>query len=236
MSMSFRLLLDPQGGEGTTAPEKKVPASEPEGYKALLEKHGSPDAVALTLYTDNYKLRDKNRELSARIPAEGAVVLSGDDAARWRSYQELGKPDDLKKIVREHGEFSKENGRLKRTTELDDIADLAGYKRSVFRTVAGDTAFVVTEEKKRDASTGKDVVVRVPHVKGEGDETTPLSEYAEAHWTDFLPSLDTDQGKQAGPRGTPPRDFPPTTDPAERRRGGDPATAFLLKQGGYTRQ
>lgn len=230
--MSVRLLLDPQGGEGTTAPEKPDLTKQAQN---LAEKHGSADAALVLMLTEAKAYREEIKALKGKQPAEGAVVLTGDDAARWRSYQELGTPENLRKIVREHGEVSKENATLKRTTHLDEIADLAGMKRSVLRQVAGDTQFTVKDETRRDAATGKDEPFKAVYVTGEDGKETPIEKHAEAHWTDFLPALRPETGEKARPIGTPPREFPPTTDPAERRRVADPAMAERAASGLYAR-
>ncbi|PDW02288.1 hypothetical protein [Candidatus Viridilinea mediisalina] len=68
----------PQGG----APASDL-ASQGEalaGLQRLLERQGGDSGrVAELLYRENYELRERARQLSERLPAQGAVVL---DAAR----------------------------------------------------------------------------------------------------------------------------------------------------------
>lgn len=70
-------------------------------YRAYLP-HGTPEAVAALakkngdLESDNKKLRDQRTELNKKVPAEGAVVLQGDEAKRWEAFVALGKtPEEL---------------------------------------------------------------------------------------------------------------------------------------------
>ena len=84
----------PQGGEGQQPSD-------------LLDRYGK-DALKLAekladAQRDNYRLREKNRTLTAELtdakgkaPADGARVLSKDEAAAYDAYTALGAPAALK--------------------------------------------------------------------------------------------------------------------------------------------
>lgn len=66
------------------------------------QQFGTPDEVdgkmkeSDRVKGENATLREKKRALEAKVPAEGATVLTGDDAKRWDAYQALNKtPEEL---------------------------------------------------------------------------------------------------------------------------------------------
>ena len=104
--MTYRILLDPQGGEGAgNNPDPKGAGdgdAVAKAFQALLAKHNNDaGALATKLFDENHSLREKNRELAAKVPLPGSLVLSGDDVAAWPAYQKLGKPGDLEAAVNE---------------------------------------------------------------------------------------------------------------------------------------
>lgn len=208
----------------------------------LIKKHGDANSVAVKLLDENHDLRRRNAELRGQAPAEGSVVLTGDDAGRWRHYQELGKPEDLRKILREHGDLQKRDVEHTRNSELDDLADLLDWKRSVLRRVAGSERFATKEVKEYDRDLGRDNLTIRAYVIATGEDgketEVPVREYAEAHWKDFLPALQLQQGDSpARPGTTPTRDLrKPSRRENDDRRGTDPTTEFLLRTGNYPRQ
>jgi hypothetical protein len=66
------------------------------------QQFGTPDEVdgkvkeADKVKGENAALREKKRAAEAKVPPEGATVLTGDDAKRWDAYTALGKtPEEL---------------------------------------------------------------------------------------------------------------------------------------------
>lgn len=195
----FRLLLDPdaQGAAGdgsssaqqaqsTTATTPAVPAGDPtEGYKKLLEKHqNDASRVAEKLYDENHSHRQTIRELKAKVPGDGSLVLNADQAKAWTAYLELGKPEEIHVLKSEHGQFATERQAAAREKFHGEIAEAHGYKASVLSRLIDQDQI---EVELKDASVnGK--TVKVAHVK-DGDQFTPLPDYAKAHWADFLEVL-----------------------------------------------
>ena len=95
---------------------------------------------------------------------------------------------------------------------------LAGFKPTVLDRLAVQDGLTVVIKAEKDKA-GKDV--EVPHVKGEGDATTPLADYAKTHWADFLPALKGEEARPTPPGSphragaTPPK---PETNPDRPRR------------------
>ena len=155
----------------------------------ILDRHGS-DAIKLaerlaTREGDNYQLREERRQLreqlaqlQGKLPADGAVVLAGDDATAWEAYRALGKLDELQAALSERETTKSELTTLKRDLELRDVAQIANYKIAVLKQLAGDAQFAIKE-----ADGKKSIVVK------DGEKETPLADYAKARWADFLPAL-----------------------------------------------
>lgn len=181
-----------------------------EGLRKLLEKH-SNDATALAtqLYSDNYQLREDKRKLKEQLadaekakPAEGSVVLSKADAERWKAYQELGKPDDLKATVTERDTLKGEVAKAIRTETIRSVAEVAGYNADVLGELAKETQTFAVKEITVDGKTIKQAYIVV---EADGKQVEkPLAEFAEANWKSFLPALQ------------------PTVTPEKRQRQGTP--------------
>jgi hypothetical protein len=228
--MFGRFLLEPQGGEGGGSTTTEVKADDAKAgdkgadlvkaVEGLISRHGDPTAALRVLMGENYASRDRIRELTARLPAGSSLVLDGDDVKHWNTYKQLGTPGDLKKSLDAGQQFEAEAGGFRKAELVRSAAEVHGFKPSVLGTLARDLDIEIAEAKGKD---GKPV--RVAVVRGEGDSKTPLTEYAEAHWADFLPSLRADPA--ARPVGTPtlqrPRTVPAGSGTAAKRR---PTTSF----------
>jgi hypothetical protein len=172
-----------QGGQGGT--QGTQPGDDRQQLQGLLQRHNN-DAMAViaTLLSENHGLRDERRTLRGQLPAQGAVVLSGEDVTRWQAYQQLGAVDALAQQLQAAQTTQTELAGLKRGAQLRQIAEVAGYKESVLGKLPGvdKLAFEVREAQK-DGKSEQTVVVK------DGAAETPIAQYAETHWSDFLPAL-----------------------------------------------
>jgi hypothetical protein len=155
--------------------------------EAAVAKHGDQTGALKAFAADLYAARDDLKAVRAKLPPDGALVLTGDDAKDYGAYRNIGKPSDLRKVVDEHATLATENAGLKRDQELRGVAEKAGVKHAVLKTLAGALAFGETEiETTKDGKKLKSTVVTVKD--GEA-APVPFDEYAAKHWGDFLPAL-----------------------------------------------
>jgi hypothetical protein len=213
MNRLNRILLDPKGEEGGTPPaappapaQQTPPASQgdpAEGWKALLAKmNNDATAVAQKLYDDNRTLRIKLRDARGNAKPDDGLVLQGDDVQAWNEYRALGKAGDLKQAIAERDRFRDEADGLRRAEVHKQAAEVHGYKASVLSDLIDKEKLPI--EVKDEKVNGKPArVAYVKHADDKGKEVeTKLPDYAEKHWSDYLPSL---APTAAPPPGTPRR-------------------------------
>jgi len=189
------------------------------GIERLLERNGNDaNAALLVLYRDNYDLREANRQLKSQVPAEGATVLTGDDAAAWAAYTQLGKPADLQAAIAQRDQAQGDLAKLQRSAMIRTAAEAAGYKPTVLESLDAQTGGAATYEVREVEQDGKRA--KVAYVKVGESEAQPLDQYAQAQWADFLPALVT-QPQATQPPGTP--------YPAQQSGGRAAETDFVAK-------
>ena len=184
-------LYEPDRGSAPPAPAPApaptpvgAPADDRQNLQGLLQRHqGDAMAVIATLLSENHQLRDERRTLRGQVPAQGAVVLSGEAATQWQAYQQLGAPDALTQQLQAAETARQQLAGLQRSQLIRDVADAAGYKPAVLARLAGDTLAFAVRETTVDGKVAKTVVVT------DGDTEQPLADYAKTQWADFLPSL-----------------------------------------------
>jgi len=190
---------DPQGGE---SPKRPRPSDLAAQYHNDAMRVSERLAEVLD---DNFKLREKNRTLAADLatakantPADGARVLSKDEAALWEAYTALGAPDALTQQLATAEGAQSELSTLKRERTMAAAAEAAGYTGK-----AGTLA-------KLPSLAGKDLVVKDVEIDGtktkqafvvaDGKEHA-LAAYITEHDPEFLPALTAEAA--AKPSGTP---------------------------------
>lgn len=185
---------DGRGGSGGGSPA--------DGFSRLLERHGgSYEAVARTLYEDNYDYRRVNRDLKTeneslrgKVPAEGTVILNDDEAHRWQAYQALDlTPDAITARLKEGDEAKTQRDGLVKDQSLRDVAATAGYDFDVLKDKGGALDYEI-REVAADGKQTKQAFVK------DGATTVALHEYAQQHWPKYLPALT--QNSQPRPTGT----------------------------------
>jgi hypothetical protein len=197
MNRLNRILLDPKGGEGdkgdpTPTPTPTPPPKDFDPQVAIREavaKHGDAERALGYFLRDNRKYRKDMAELRAKLPPEGAVVLSGDDAKAWDEYRALGKAGDLKAALGERDRFRDEADGLRRAEVYKQAAEAHGYKAPVLSRLASQEKLQIEiKEEKVGARTAQ--VAYVKGVDDKGKETaTKLPDYAARAWPEFLDSL-----------------------------------------------
>jgi hypothetical protein len=201
------------------APPAPPPAPDPAaGVQALIARHNNDLMRVIDhLYGDNFSLREKNRtlkdqvkDLEGKVPGQGSVVLGSDDAKALEAYKALGDLETLKTALGERDKFKGELGVLQREGVLRDVAEAAGFKLPVLKTLAGDDLSFEIKEVEKDGKKARTAFVK------NGDGEKDIAEYAKEKWADFLPSL---QAQPPAPAGTP---YPNQTS------GGPPPKSDVL--------
>jgi hypothetical protein len=202
-------------------------------FQRLLDRYKNDGiAMAEKLFSENYAYRTQIRDLERQVlevqskaPAEGAIVLTGNDAQTWAAYQALGKPDELKQGLEEKTQLQGKLQNMERETTLRTVAETVGYKAGVLANldkIAKAEGKALSFDVRETTVDGK--TVKAAYVK-DGDKELPLTEYATTNWADFIPAL-TVQGtqQQSGTR------YP--AQHAGNGAGGktDPVEAFLQRQ------
>jgi hypothetical protein len=171
-------------------------AGDRQNVTGLLQRHNN-DAMAViaTLLSENHNLRDERRTLRGQLPAQGTVVLSGEQATAWQAYQQLGAVEALSAQLQGAQTAQAELASLRRESLLGRVQEVSGYKASVLGKLPGaDKLDFQIREVEKDGKKEPTVVVK------DGDKETPLADYAKTNWSDFLPALQVTQTQQ--PTGT----------------------------------
>jgi hypothetical protein len=187
-------------------PDEPGQGADPtQAFQNRLNKlNGDAMAFATQLFDENYRLREDKRTLSAqldetkgKLPADGSVVLTADEAKVYEAYKALGAPEELKTRIDAFPTLEDENKNLKRRDSIREAADV-GFGGSKLR-------FSVLEDRVKAAGGNLEFIVKeegrdkrkVAYVK-DGDKETPLEQYAQKNWADYLPSLKAEQAKRQG--------------------------------------
>jgi hypothetical protein len=191
-------------GNGGQQQQDDQGAADRQQLQGLLARHNNDAmAVVATLLSENHSLRDERRQLRGQIPAQGAVVLSGEQATAWQAYQQLGAIADVQTALTERETTQKELATLRQDLLLRDVASLAKFDLDVLKTIGGNLSYVIKDATENGKAV-KQVLVK------DGETETPIEKYAEAKWGKFLPSLKTETPARPA-IGTPqtPRPQPP---------------------------
>lgn len=184
-------------GSGNPSPDAPPPQADPQaGFQRLVERQGSTDAAAFLLYQENYNYRERLRQaeqqlqdLQGRLPGEGSVVLSVEQAQTWQSYQALGQPDEVQQRISDYN-------RLQQEAHFRSVAEVCGFNPVVLAGLPGVSDLTI--ELGEETANGK--AVRVAYVVQADGKKIALPDYAKQTWGAFLPALQAGSQQQAGPR------------------------------------
>jgi len=161
---------------------------------ALKKKNDDALALASQLFDENFSYRTQIRELKTKVPKEGDIVLTGDEAKEYQSFKALNvKADDAKKAIDSVSTLEKQNKELAGMEALRELADIgldgSKLKLSVLKdqiqTKFPDAVISFKDEKDKD---GK--AVRTAYIKkSEKDSEQNFTDFANAELADYLPSL-----------------------------------------------
>ncbi|HSW29287.1 MAG TPA: hypothetical protein VLH75_07295 [Longimicrobiales bacterium] len=166
--------------------------------EGLIASHGDAKAALRVLYGENYELRDDRRKLREQLEGcqpvpTGGLVLDAAQAAAWKKYEALGKPEDLQAAVTERDELKAKTAKAERDRLAQAAAKACGFKPDVLLKMPG--AEKLRFEVREEAVDGEKAEVAYVITDQQGATPQKLSEYAEANWKEFLPALEAgDEG------------------------------------------
>lgn len=175
-------------------PDEPTPPNPAEAFQKLLDrKNNDANAVALQLFGENFDLREKLRESKTKIPVDGSVVLTADEAKQWKAYVDLGvEPKDIKKALASLPELEKSNKELSGMETFRELADIglegSKLKLSVLKDQLAkypDAVIRFDEQADKDGNKAK-----VAFIKPTADGTeSPFTDFAAQNLSDYLPAL-----------------------------------------------
>jgi hypothetical protein len=206
------------GSGGGTAPSDKGKA---DAAKLIRRYRGRAEDALASVIDENAEYREERRQLRAKLPKEGEVVLSAADAAAFNAYKALGTPEVVKQKVDEHGTLSARIASDDRAKIADEAAPLAGFNPAALRDIVRDKGLELSFAE--ETVDGK--AVRVPMVKLASDaaaKPVKLAEYAKTSLATYLPAL---TAKPAGTNGAAPAAATGTTFPEQGSSSSATGTA-----------
>ena len=154
------------------------------GFENLLDRYDK-DTAALSkqLYEENYDLRTKNKglgdqvvALEAKLPTEDQEIVGKDDLTLLTEYKEVGSPEEIQTSLNELKELNERIESLSRKEKIASVSEAYSFNSKVLATLANGTEIDVADDG-------------VATISG-----TPIDQYAEENWADFLPSLQASEG------------------------------------------
>lgn len=223
------------GGED----EEDTPSSE-EIVASLTARYGDAQKALGVLAAENAKYRRKlrtlksqNETLSTNAPAEGAVVLSAEEANQWNAIKPLleeneGKVETIRTKLQEGEEAKGQIAKQNRQTEIASYATLAGFGAPTVLSDLVDNKGIHVEKRvvTVDGNQVEQVVAR--KASDPNGQLVPLTDYIQTNHSEYLPAL---QAKSGG--GTPTGGAPILIPPMGANGGSgasNPAAEFIKKQ------
>lgn len=172
----------------------------------LVGKYGNERAALAVLADESIDYRETLRELKAKAPGEGAVVLSADDAKQWEAFRALGKPaKDIATALTERDTLAAENVEHRATVTATKAAKAIGSdKPTVLAKILKAEGYRLEVKEEKDGDEVKEVAYAVT---GEGDaaEHTELAALLTTTLADYRNVLLTEQPQKSatGPQYPP---------------------------------
>lgn len=186
-----------------------------DGLASLLSKSGSTENMSVQLYHQTYSLREKVRDLEAKLETAEKSSLSDEDAALLKAAKEVGDIGAMKTQLTEAQQKLK-------AVEVGDrrrkAASAEGYNADVLAGIAGLSGFDFAVEKVKGED-GKEIeagfLIEAPKAEGEQPTKHRMSEYIQKNHAPFVPAL------KAESNGAPPsKQHPGDKKTKDRGTGG----------------
>jgi hypothetical protein len=190
----------PKGDDADDSPAKIA-----DQVARLLEKHGNkPDEAMRQLLDDNFSLRQKRRadrekheaeiaELKKKLPAEGSVILTGDDAKLWGQLAAAeGGVASFKDTAERAATAEKRLAEIETNIRIKDLAGKGKLNPTVLADCMSRSKLTPDDIEVKDTGTARVPAWKLA-VKATGEDgkavVVPLERYAEQNWADYLPAL-----------------------------------------------
>jgi hypothetical protein len=186
---------NPSGGTGGQGGQSNQSPS----LLGILERHGNdPIRVIETLMGEGRDYRRRINELQGQVPAQGAVVLTTEQAQAWQAYQQLGTVEALTQERTTAQGAAGELATLKRQATLRSVQDASGASADVLGQLPGaDRLSYEVRDVQVDGKPAKAV-----YVTEEGGTATELGAFVDAKYPAFKPAIFPAAGQQVQPSGT----------------------------------
>lgn len=165
----------------------------------------SPYRPDENLSRENAELQAENERLSALVPANGAAVLSADDAALLGKFKALNlTPEKVAELQKEHATLTTRIAERDRGDVMTRAAESLKWKPTTLAKVAKAEGLHVEFKDVSETKDGKTTKVSVPHVRPASDEKAalePLADYAKRELGDYLPALRTEHAGEGEEEG-----------------------------------
>jgi hypothetical protein len=176
---------------------------------------GSPSKVREKiddLTRDNGRYRDRHREdqtkiteLEGKLPKDGAVVLTKEQAADFEAYTKLGKPAEVSSAISDGAQAKAQLAARVKRDHVHEAAKVLGWQPSLAERIRGIDEGSITFKDEEIEQNGKKVAARVPYLTPAGEKQTPvkLVDYVaknDPDIVDLLPAGEPDR-RRAGTTG-----------------------------------
>lgn len=202
-------------------------------YRLLVryQSIGMPDELAklpakvAALEEDNKKQRDEIRDWKAKVPGEGSIVLTGDEAKQYPALKEFGDPAEIAAKLAAADEASAKLADVTWRENARAAAKANGWNEDAFLALPGIRGFDFEIRTERE---GEAEVQRAFAVPKEGDDKGPKRLDADLlaardDWKALRPALEVKPNGDGDGKPAPP--WPKQKDTDRGAGGYDPVAA-----------
>jgi predicted nucleic acid-binding Zn-ribbon protein len=144
------------------------------------------------------QLEQQVSDLNGRIPQEGSVIISSDEAAAYQQYQEFGDLTSIKTKLESLEEARAVAKKLQRRDALRGVAEAEGWKLAVLEDLTADIDLNI-------ATVENETQVTIPQA---GKAAISPREFIEQFKADYVPSLQAAPTSPLAPVGPGPSSVP----------------------------
>lgn len=181
------------------------PASQAAALTALEAKYGTARGALAVLYDENFQLRQKNRDLRKEVkglaPSEGAQTLTKDEATIYQALKALNlTPEQITAALSERDTLKGKVEGMLRDASFSEAAEALNYKSKVLADLLRSRGMEVEMREVEVEENGAKSKRRTPYGKltsEAADKFTPLQDYIKSNLSDYLPSLQQQDGKDS---------------------------------------